>query len=99
MTVLLLLSRGINQTRVRRRILRLEILNRLEVGRISHDFGKLLQLLELIQLRLFLIRDDGTHNRSSILLTGCSVTLLRPQSKTYASIKRSTTTKSICGTT
>src|SRR5437016_10813331 len=81
MRVLLLLRRGINQTRVRRRVLRFEILDRLKIGRVGHDFGKLLQLLELVRLRLLLIRDSSAHNRSSVW----------PESKTYAPIKRSTT--------
>ena len=49
MRVLLLLRSGINQTRIRRRVLRLEILDRFKVSRVGNDFGKLLQLLELIQ--------------------------------------------------
>ena len=40
---------GIHEARVRRRVLRLEILDRFEVGRIGHDFGKFLELFELIQ--------------------------------------------------
>ena len=39
---LLLLGGGINQTRVRCRIFRLEILDRFKVGGIGHDFGELL---------------------------------------------------------
>ena len=42
MSVLLLLSGGINQARVRRRVLRLEILDRLKVCGVGDDFGKLL---------------------------------------------------------
>src|SRR6266478_3412847 len=82
MPVLLLLSSGINQAWVRRRILRLEILDRFKVGRVCDDFGKLLQLLELIQLRLFLRSDSSNHNKSSVWL----------QLKTYARNERSTTT-------
>src|SRR5713101_1346194 len=79
MPVLLLLSSGINQTWVRRRILRLEILDRFKVGRVRDDFGKLFQLLELIQLRLFLLCDNSTHNKSSFWV----------EPKTYARNKRS----------
>ena len=89
MPVLLLLSGGINQTRVRRRILRLEILDRFKVRRVGHDFGKLLQLVELIQLRLFLVRDSSAHNRSSVFLWG-KLPASRSVLKTYAPIRRST---------
>ena len=58
MTVLLLLRRGVNQARIRRRILRLEILDRLEVARVGDDFGEFLQLLELIQLCFSLPRQQ-----------------------------------------
>src|SRR5438309_3643456 len=61
MPVLLLLGSGINQARIRRRIFRLKILDRFKVGRIGHDFGELLQLLELIQLCPFLVRDSSAH--------------------------------------
>src|SRR6266568_6512354 len=76
MPILLLLGGGINQARVRRRIFRLKILDRFKVGRVGHDFGELLQLFELVQLRFFILGDSSAHNRSSILLIGCSVTLL-----------------------
>jgi hypothetical protein len=42
MAVLLLLRGGVNQTRVRRRVLRFEILDGLKVRRVSDNFGKLL---------------------------------------------------------
>src|SRR5262249_12611315 len=64
MPVLLLLSSGINQTRIRRCILRLELLHRLKVGRVSHDFGELFDLLELIQLGLFFFGNSTAHNFS-----------------------------------
>ena len=40
---------GVDEARVRRRVLRLEILDRFEVARIGHDYGKFLELFELIQ--------------------------------------------------
>src|SRR5256885_3871588 len=88
-SVLLFLGGCINQTRVRRRVLRLEFLHRVEVGRVGHDFGELLQLLELAQLRLFLVRDSSAHNRSSVFLWG-KLPASRSVVKTYASIRRST---------
>src|SRR5215470_9882429 len=86
MRVLWFLRGGENQTWIRRRILRLEFLHGLKVRRVSDNFGKLLQLLELIQFRssLFLFSNTGTHNKFSVW-TSC---------ETYASIKRSTTIKS-----
>ena len=60
--VLLLLSRRVDQTRVGRRVFRLEILDRLKVGRVGDDLGEFLQLLELIQLRLLLVSDSGAHD-------------------------------------
>src|SRR5438552_7641936 len=64
MPVLLLVSSGINKAWVRRRILRLEILDRFKVGSVRDDFGELLQLLQLIQLRFsfFLFSDRSAHN-------------------------------------
>ncbi len=62
MPILLLLSGGINQAWVRRRVFRLEIFDRFKIGRVGHDFGELLQLLELVQLRLLLFRDSSAHN-------------------------------------
>src|SRR5437667_2083459 len=80
MPVLLLLSSGINQAWVRRRILRLEILDRFKIRRVCDDFGELLQLLELIQLgfRFFLFSNCGAHNSPSFF------------DRTYASNKGST---------
>src|SRR5437762_2552648 len=68
MRVLLLLSGGINQARIRRRVLRFELLDRFEVSRVSHDFGKLLQLLQLAQLcfGLVLLNDSSAHDNSSL---------------------------------
>src|SRR5689334_13103516 len=62
--VLLLLSSGINETRVRRRVLRFKFFHRVEIGGIGHDLGKVLQLLELIELRFFLFSDSSAHNSS-----------------------------------
>src|SRR5580765_9008405 len=64
MPVLLLLSSGVNQAWVRRRILRLEILDRFKIGRVCDDLGELLQLLELVQfgVSFFFFSDSGAHN-------------------------------------
>src|SRR4030095_10613859 len=77
---------AVNQTRIRRRILRLEFLHGLKVRCVSDNFGKLLQLLELIQFRssLFLFSNSSAHNKFSVWTS----------SETYASIKGSTTIKS-----
>src|SRR5438034_6819583 len=64
MPVLLLLRGSINQTWVRRRILRLELFHRFKVRRVGNDFGELFNLLELIQFRLFFFCDSGAHNFS-----------------------------------
>src|SRR5581483_304125 len=87
MRVLWFLRSGINQTRIRRCILRLEFLHGLKIRCVSDNFGKLLQLLELIQFRssLFLFSSSSAHNKFSVWTSF----------KTYASIKRSTTTKSL----
>src|SRR5438876_6072086 len=71
MSVLLLLSSGIHQTRIRRRVLGLEVLDRFEVGSVRDDFSELLQLLKLIQLRFsfFLFGDHSAHNYFSFLCT------------------------------
>src|SRR5437588_1345426 len=85
MPVLLLLGSGINQARIRRRIFRLKILDRFKVGRVGHDFGKLLQLLELIQLCLFLIRDSSAHKNPPFGLDPKRTPRLKHrQLKTYA---------------
>ncbi len=68
MSVLLLLGGRINQTRIRRCILRFKVLDRFKISRIGHDFGKLLQLLELIQLRFLLFRDSSAHFLGSFFL-------------------------------
>src|SRR6266550_5839667 len=59
MRVLWFLRGGINQARVRRRVLRLEILDRFKVGRVGHDLGEPLKLIELIQLCLAFLRFDN----------------------------------------
>src|SRR5215831_18015737 len=66
MRILRFLRGGVNQTRIRRRILRLEFLHGLKVRRVSDDFGKLLQLVELSQFRysLFLFSNSSAHNNS-----------------------------------
>src|SRR5438477_9961126 len=68
MRVLLLLRRRINEAWIRRRVLRFELLDRFEVGRVGHDFGKLLQLLQLVQLcfGLLLLNDSSAHDNSSL---------------------------------
>src|ERR1700736_5358425 len=76
MNVLVLLRCRVDQTGVSRRVLRFEILDRLEIARVRDNDRKLLQLLELAQLGFFLVRDSSAHDRSFILLIGCSVTLL-----------------------
>src|SRR4030095_12882070 len=87
MRVLRFLRGGVNQTRIRRRILRLVFLSWLQVRGVSDNFGKLLQLLELIQFRsgLFVFSNSSAHNKFSVWTSP----------ETYASIKGSTTLKSI----
>ena len=70
MRVLLLLSGGINQARIRRRVLRLEILDRFKVGRVGDDFGELLQLLQpgLIPFRFSFLNDSSAHDTLSSLV-------------------------------
>ena len=67
MRVLLFLRGGINQARIRRRILRLEFLDRFKIGRVGDDFRKLLQLLQLIQFcfGFFFFSNSSAHNNSS----------------------------------
>src|SRR4029450_7158070 len=86
MRVLRFLRGGVNQTRIRRRLLRLEFLHGLKVRGVSDNFGKLLQLLELIQFRsgLFVFSNSSAHNKFSVWTSP----------ETYASIKGSTTIKS-----
>ena len=66
MRILCFLRCGVNQTRIRRRILRLEILDRFKIGCIGYDLGKFLQLLELIRFRFsfFLFSNGSAHNVS-----------------------------------
>src|SRR5256885_15873228 len=90
MHVLVLLRRGVNQTRIGRRVLRLEVFDRFEIARVRDHDRELLQLLELAHLGFFLVRDSSAHNRFSILLFGCSVMLLGAGPKTYAPLARST---------
>jgi hypothetical protein len=68
MPVLLLLSGCVNQTGVRRRVLRLELLNRFKIRCVANDFCKLLQLVELIRscCGLLLFNNGGVHDNSSI---------------------------------
>ena len=60
--VLFLLRCGINQTRIRRRVLRLKIFDRFKIGRVGDNLGELLQLIELVQLRFLLFSDSSAHN-------------------------------------
>src|SRR6185503_5713378 len=68
MPVLLFLSGCVNQTGVRRRVLRLELLNRFKIRCVANDFCKLLQLVELIRscCGLLLFNNGGVHDNSSI---------------------------------
>src|SRR5213596_1902977 len=61
MRILLFLGCSINQTWVRRRILRLELLHRFKVRGVGHDLGELLDLLELIQLCFLILCHSSTH--------------------------------------
>ena len=51
-TVIFLLRRRVNQTGIRRGILRLELADALEVSRIGDNCGELLDLFELVQFRV-----------------------------------------------
>ena len=64
MCVLRFLRRSVNQTRVRRRVLRLKLSHRFKVGGVSDDFGKFLQLFELIQFCFspLLFSNYSAHN-------------------------------------
>src|SRR5512133_2988184 len=67
MRVLGFLRGSVNQARIRRRVLRFELLDRFEISRVGHDFGKLLQLLQLIQLCFgLLLNDSSAHDNSSL---------------------------------
>src|SRR5947207_15933907 len=70
MLILLLLGRGINQTWICRRVLRLKVFYRFKIRRVGDDFCKLLELLKLIRFRssFFLFSDSGAHNSSSVRL-------------------------------
>src|SRR6476646_12106018 len=69
MRVLGFLCRSVNQARIRRRILWLELLDRFEIGRVGHDFRKLLQLLQLVQFcsGFLFFNDSSAHDDSSLL--------------------------------
>src|SRR3954453_8556954 len=66
MRVLLLLSGGINQARIRRRVLWLELLDRFKIGLVGYDFRKLFQLLQLIQFcfGFLLLNNSSAHDNS-----------------------------------
>src|SRR5678815_3650434 len=80
MRVIGFLRRSVNEARIRRRVLWLELLDRFKIGRVGHDFRKLLQLLQLIQfcLGLLLLNDSSAHDKSSLFLA---------KLKTYAGTK------------
>ena len=68
--IILFLDRRQDQARVGRCILRFEHLHRLKIGRVGHDLGESLQLLELIQLfPSFLLRllNYSAHKYSILL--------------------------------
>src|SRR6476661_5730250 len=66
MRVLGLLRRSVNQARIRCRVLWLELSDRFKIGRVGHDFPKLLQLLLLIQFcfGLLLLNNSSAHDNS-----------------------------------
>src|SRR6516164_5408452 len=68
MPVLGFLGRGVNQAWICRRVLWLELFDRFKIGRVGHDFGKLFQLLQLIQFcsDLLLLKDSAAHDNSSL---------------------------------
>src|SRR6516164_5633983 len=68
MSILGFLGRGVNQAWICRRVLWLELFDRFKIGRVSHDFRKLFQLLQLIQFcsGLLLLSDSGAHDNSSL---------------------------------
>jgi hypothetical protein len=55
MRILLLLRRGINQTRVCCRVLRLVLAHRFKIARVGDDFAEFLELIELAQSRFVLL--------------------------------------------
>jgi hypothetical protein len=52
MTVIRLLRRCVNQTRIRRGVLRFELADAFEVSRVGDNRRELLDLFELVQLRV-----------------------------------------------
>ena len=84
MTVLLLLRRGVNQARISRRILRLEILDRLEVAGIGDDLG---ELVSAARAGLLVFGSE----RGNLCLLGNG---RLPHGNTYASGARSDNRKS-----
>src|SRR4030095_3667513 len=68
MPVLGFLRRGVNQAWICRRVLWLELFDRFKIGCVSHDFGKLLQLLQLLQFcsGLLLLNDSSAHDNFSL---------------------------------
>src|SRR5205823_14348458 len=85
--IILFLYRGQDQAWVRRCVLRLERLHRLKIGRVSHDLGKFLQLLQLIQLRpgfLFRLFNCGAHKYSILLFAKPYAAASRAQSKLWS---------------
>jgi len=61
MGVLFFLRRSINETGIRRRVLRLEFLDRFKIGRVSNHLRELSNLIELTELGLFLGGNGATH--------------------------------------
>src|SRR5881394_424378 len=112
MAILLFLRGGIHQARVRRRVLRLEFLDRLKIRRVRDDFGELLDLLELIQLCFAFLRFDNcsAHDFSSALkstpqskidnrkLTPVATVSLSRRSRAKADDRRSRASTSVQGT-
>jgi len=68
MRVLGFLGGSVNQARICRRVLWLELLDRFEIGRVGDNFRKRLQLLQLIQFcfGLLLLNNSSAHNNSSL---------------------------------
>ena len=112
MPVLLLLRRGVNQTWIRRRVLRFEFLDRFKIRRIGNDFCKFFKLIELIQLRFVFLRFDNcsAHDFSSALkcspqskidnrkLTPVAAVSLSRRSRAKADDRRSRASTSVQGT-
>src|SRR5262245_41840564 len=87
MPVLLLLSGGVNEARVRRRVLRLKLLDRFKIRGVGNDFRKLLHLVQLIQFYFgsLVLNDRIAHDNSSL----CDLT------QNVRTNMKSTTTKSV----